>query len=80
MATSKVLPMDERKSEMCSIRLTTVQQDYINSIMKIIQEQRGPGAKRVTKTEVILICLTIGIEHIIEDYKSLKPKRKKEVS
>lgn len=75
-----VLTMDERKSEMCSIRLTPVQKTFITEMKKIIQKDRGPGAKTVTQTECILILLSMGIERFTDEHKKANPKRKKEVS
>lgn len=75
-----VLPIDEKKSQMCSIRLTQTQEEFINQMIGIIQQERGPGAKRVTKTEAILILVTMGIERFHEEHKKASLKRKKEVS
>ncbi len=76
----KVLPIDEKKSQMCSIRLTVEQEEFINRMISVIQEERGPGAKRVTKTEAILILVTMGIERFHDEHKKATIKRKKEVS
>lgn len=62
---------NERKEIMFTIRLNADQDDYIEATAKIIQAKRGPGARKVSKTEAALILLTLGMEEFNRQNKQL---------
>ena len=70
--------MSEVKSKMLTLRLDNNQESYIEGAMKLLEDSRGPGARRVTKTETVLILMSYGMDVFNEKYGNpLKTKKKK---
>ena len=67
--------MSQMKNKMLTLRLNDKQEKYIEMAMKVLEDSRGLGARKVTKTETVLILMSYGMEVFNKKY-SLSAEKK----
>ena len=57
------------KTQMLSCRMTDQLAKDIETVRKILQKRRGPGANEVSKTEVVQILMELGTQKFLAENK-----------
>jgi len=69
--------MSNLRNKMLSIRLTEEQSEYIQKAVEVLDEKRDSGARRVTKTETVMILLHLGMGAFNQRYGNPARRMKK---
>jgi len=69
MKAKNVIEHDELKIRMLTIRLNEKQEHFIDQAIKVLEAQRGPGSRKVSKTEAVLILLAFGMDEFVKQNK-----------
>ena len=56
------------KDRIITLRLDDAQDDYIGKAQILLENARGPGARAVSKTEAILVLMTLGMPEFSQRY------------
>lgn len=56
------------KDKVLTLRLDKIQEDYIEKSQIVLENVRGAGARKVTKTEAVLVLLSLGMEVFNKKY------------